>query len=111
MMTDVACFCGCLFSFNGDTGACPRCGRVASVTAGPVLERPGRNRHPKPPVPAMNGAGRTRAACPERVEGGALLDIAIDAADIVLGRSESEGSVISSLDLVSHYVNGFGFRT
>ena len=90
MMTDVACFCGCLFSFNGGAGACPKCGKVVSVTAGPVLERPGHNR-PAHPVPLMNGAGRagqTRAACPERVEVGALPGIAIDAADTVLGRSE-----------------------
>jgi hypothetical protein len=62
-MTDVACFCGCLFSFNGGAGACPKCGKVASVTVGPVLERPGHSR-PEHPVPVMNGAGQTRAACP-----------------------------------------------
>jgi hypothetical protein len=31
MMADVACFCGCCFSFDGGAGACPRCGEVASV--------------------------------------------------------------------------------
>jgi hypothetical protein len=87
MMTDVACFCGRLFSFNGGAGACPKCGKVASVTAGPVLERPGHNR-PEHPVPVMNGSGQARAACPERVEVGALPGIALDAADTVLGRSE-----------------------
>ena len=40
MMADVACFCGCLFSFNDGAGACPTCGKVASVTAGPAPERP-----------------------------------------------------------------------
>lgn len=111
-MTDVACFCGCLFSFNGDAGACSKCGRVASVTAGPVLERPGHNR-PKHQVPVMNGArqdGQTRATCPERVEVGALPGIAIDADDIFLGRSESAESVITSMGLLSHYVNRPGFR-
>jgi len=111
-MTDVACFCGCLFSFNGGAGACPKCLKVASVTAGPVLERPGHNR-PKDPVPVMNGAGQdgqTRATCPEWVEVGALPGLAIDAADIVLGRSESAGSVITSLALPSRYVNGLGFE-
>jgi hypothetical protein len=39
-MTNVACFCGCPYSFNGDEGACPKCGRVARVTAGPMFERP-----------------------------------------------------------------------
>ena len=44
-MTDVACFCGSLFSFDGGAGACPKCGAVASITAGPALESPGhRNR-------------------------------------------------------------------
>jgi hypothetical protein len=112
MMTDVACFCGCLFSFNGDAGACSRCGRVASVTAGPVLERPGHNR-PKHPVPVMNGAGQdghTRTTCPERIEAGALPGIAIDAADTVPGRSESAESVLTSLGLLSRHVNGLGFR-
>jgi hypothetical protein len=94
-MADVACFCGCFFSFDGGAGACPKCGKVAGVTAGPVLERPGH-------VPVVNGArrdGQTRANCPERVEVGALPGRAIDAADMVLGRSESAGSVIASLRL------------
>jgi hypothetical protein len=33
-MTDVACFCGCYFSFDGGAAACPSCGEVASVTPG-----------------------------------------------------------------------------
>jgi hypothetical protein len=33
-MTDVACFCGYLFSFDGDAGACPSCGEVADPTDG-----------------------------------------------------------------------------
>jgi hypothetical protein len=32
MMADVACFCGCCFSFDGGAGTCPRCGEVASLT-------------------------------------------------------------------------------
>jgi hypothetical protein len=43
-MTDVACFCGCFFSFDGGAGACPKCGEVASVTGLPVLEGSGCNR-------------------------------------------------------------------
>jgi hypothetical protein len=31
-MADVACFCGCLYSFDGGSGACPRCDQVATVT-------------------------------------------------------------------------------
>jgi hypothetical protein len=30
MMTDVACFCGCLYSFDRGAGACPRCGEYAT---------------------------------------------------------------------------------
>lgn len=48
VMTDVACFCNCLFSFDGDAGACPKCGEVASVTGLPVLESSGCNRPETP---------------------------------------------------------------
>jgi hypothetical protein len=64
MMIDVACFCGCCFSFESGAGACPRCGEVARVTAGPEL-----------PVPVMNGAGRNGQipqTYSERAEAGAL---------------------------------------
>jgi hypothetical protein len=30
-MTNVACFCGCLYSFDGAEGPCPKCGAVADV--------------------------------------------------------------------------------
>lgn len=48
VMTAVACFCDCLFSFEGDAGACPKCGVVASVTGLPVLESSGCNRPETP---------------------------------------------------------------
>jgi hypothetical protein len=48
MMTDVACFCGCLYSFDGGAGACPRCGEVATVTTAAASASTGRN---EPPVP------------------------------------------------------------
>ena len=38
MMTDVACFCGCFYSFEGGAGPCPKCGEVAAVTAAPEAE-------------------------------------------------------------------------
>jgi hypothetical protein len=69
-MTDVACFCGCCFSFDGGAAACPRCGQVASVTADLALEDAVRSQ-PTIPVPAMNGIrhnGHTPKACPERAE-------------------------------------------
>lgn len=31
-MTDVACFCGYLYSFPGEVGVCPKCGEYASLT-------------------------------------------------------------------------------
>ncbi|HTP18930.1 MAG TPA: hypothetical protein VMJ65_04960 [Solirubrobacteraceae bacterium] len=31
-MTNVACFCGCSFSFEGEIGMCPRCGEYTSFT-------------------------------------------------------------------------------
>jgi hypothetical protein len=60
MMTDVACFCGCCFSFDGGAAACPRCGEVASVTAGLALEDAGRSQ-PRIPVTVMNGNRAERA--------------------------------------------------
>jgi hypothetical protein len=40
-MAQVACFCGCLYSFDGDGGACPKCGEYASLTAGPPFNGAG----------------------------------------------------------------------
>jgi hypothetical protein len=48
MMTDVACFCGCCYSFAGGAGACPRCGEVASVTAGLAYETTGGSEQEQP---------------------------------------------------------------
>lgn len=84
MMTDVACFCGCCFSFDGAAGACPTCGEVASVTAGPVSGSTWRGR-PEPPVPVMNGTernGKTPGNRQERAEAdaGARSGIAVGAA-------------------------------
>lgn len=42
MMTDIACFCGCLYSFDGGAGACPGCGECAAVPTGSALPRSGR---------------------------------------------------------------------
>jgi len=71
MMTDVACFCGCCFSFDGGAAACPGCGEVASVTAGLALQDAGRSQ-PKIPVPVVNGIGQTPEACPERAGADAM---------------------------------------
>jgi NAD(P)-dependent dehydrogenase (short-subunit alcohol dehydrogenase family) len=60
-MTDVACFCGCFFSFDGGAGACPKCGEVASVTGLPVLESSGCNR---PETPDAESVGCPRYPVP-----------------------------------------------
>lgn len=39
-MTDVACFCGYVYSFSGDVGVCPGCGERASFTHVPAEEEP-----------------------------------------------------------------------
>jgi hypothetical protein len=73
-MTDVACFCGCCFSFDAGAAACPRCGEVATVTADPAPGDAGRSQ-PKIPVPALNGTGQNGQlpqASPERAEADAL---------------------------------------
>jgi len=31
-MTEVACFCGSVYSFSGDIGLCPQCGEYAGFT-------------------------------------------------------------------------------
>lgn len=77
-MAEVACFCGCCFSFDGAAGACPKCGEVARLTAGPVTA--GRSR-PEHPVPVTNGDrqnGHMPDVPPERIEAGvALSDVAL----------------------------------
>ena len=37
-MTNVACFCGCSYSFDGVEAPCPRCGAVAGVHAAAVRQ-------------------------------------------------------------------------
>jgi len=61
MMADVACFCGCFYSFDGGSGACPGCGEVAAVTAGPVAAGTERGQQGQP-GPAANGDRRGQAA-------------------------------------------------
>ena len=69
-MAEVACSCGCCFSFDGAAGACPKCGEVARLTAGPVTGPGGRSR-PEHPVPVTNGDSQNRHVPdvpPERIE-------------------------------------------
>jgi hypothetical protein len=48
-MANVACFCGCCFSFVGTVGACPECGEAATLTTAPAL--------------APDGADGTESVC------------------------------------------------
>ena len=70
MMTDVACFCGCLYSFDGGAGACPGCGEVAAVTAGPAAAGTERGRQGQP-GPAANRHRRGGQAAARRERAGA----------------------------------------
>ena len=36
-MADVACFCGCCFSFVGTVGACPECGEEVTLRTAPAF--------------------------------------------------------------------------
>lgn len=56
-MTDVACFCGCLYSFDGGGAACPKCGEYATVAAGSGFKSTERS-CPEQPAADMNGAGQ-----------------------------------------------------
>ena len=57
MMADVACFCGCVYSFDGHAGACPGCGEVATLTVGRASADTERGQQEQP-SPAANGHGR-----------------------------------------------------
>jgi hypothetical protein len=63
-MTDVACFCGCLYSFDGGGAACPKCGEYATVAAGPGFKSTERS-CPEQPAADMNGAGQNRQVAGE----------------------------------------------
>jgi hypothetical protein len=41
-MFNVACFCGCCYSFSDGAGACPRCGKTATVSVPSPGPRNGR---------------------------------------------------------------------
>jgi hypothetical protein len=56
-MAQVACFCGCCFSFDGGAGACPKCGEVASLRGGAGPEITVRD-WPEQPAGAAQEASR-----------------------------------------------------
>src|SRR5580693_975159 len=57
MMADVACFCGCVYSFDGHAGLCPGCGEVATLTVGRASVGTERGQQEQP-SPAVNRHGR-----------------------------------------------------
>ena len=60
MMADVACFCGCLYSFHGGAGACPKCGEYATVMTAAAYASAGRShQHSQPVSVGSEDAGRT----------------------------------------------------
>jgi len=59
---DVACFCGCSYSFDGDLGACPACGEY--VTLRRVSEAEARQMRAE--LDLLLSAGANTAAVPAR---------------------------------------------
>jgi len=72
MMADVACFCGCFYSFDGAAGACPQCGEIASVGSVPESIEPGRPEHRVPVANGVRRDGEAPGTFPEWVEAGAV---------------------------------------
>ena len=60
VMTDVACFCGCLYSFDGGAGGCPRCGEYATVSTRSAFTRTERGQQHAQAVPATGRNGQNR---------------------------------------------------
>jgi hypothetical protein len=57
-MTNVACFCGCCYSFDGtEEGPCPKCGAVAGVHTA-AIRLASHDRDQGEPVAAGAGASR-----------------------------------------------------
>ena len=74
MMAEVACFCGCLYSFHGGAGACPRCGEYATVMTAAVSASAGRSHQHNQPVSVVSeDAGR--ANCRELPWNRALIPV------------------------------------
>ena len=56
-MTNVACFCGCSYSFDGAEGPCPKCGAVAGVHTA-AIRQANHDREQREPDAAAAGASR-----------------------------------------------------
>lgn len=49
-MINVVCFCGCSYSFAGDTGACPECGEPVTFVRASADEIPEQREPVSPPA-------------------------------------------------------------
>ena len=78
-MAEVACFCGCLYSFDGGAGACPKCGEYATVTAG-----------------RRAGTGGRDMIVQDRYDDLELAEIGV--AEFVLGRAGDRGGKLALID-------------
>ena len=76
MMTDVACFCGCLYSFDGAAAACPGCGRYAVVRTGTALTgtEDDQPRQQRAAAPCHDGQTAVSLSLRDQVLVSALLD-------------------------------------
>jgi hypothetical protein len=63
-MTDVACFCGCLYSFDGGEGPCPTCGAVAAVRTRPLRDICENREYREPDVAAAAASLPARTPVP-----------------------------------------------
>lgn len=57
-MTNVACFCGCAYSFDSGEGPCPKCGAVAIVRT-KAIRKISEDREQSEPDAATAGAQRS----------------------------------------------------
>ena len=55
-MTNVACFCGCAYSFDGGEGPCPKCGAVAVVGTKAIHKTSGNNEQSEPDAAAAGAS-------------------------------------------------------
>jgi hypothetical protein len=61
-MTNVACFCGCAYSFDGGEGPCPKRGAVAVVGTKAIHKTSGNNEQSEPDA--------ATAGAPHALQGG-----------------------------------------
>src|SRR5580658_2347652 len=84
-MTSVACFCGCLYHFDGGEGPCPKCGAVA-VASTTAIRQASQHDDERP----RGLRGKTRRQVARRaaaLAGGAVLALALTAAAPALASS------------------------